>query len=77
MCAKDGRVMGHAGAWQAPGEGSATDKWNALESAGCVMVDHPAKFGNVMKQLLEKPNGLKASVSSQDYQRQISDKHRH
>ncbi|KAF2435094.1 succinyl-CoA ligase-like protein subunit alpha [Tothia fuscella] len=50
--AKPGRVMGHAGAWAAPGEGSATTKYNALEEAGVTMVDHPAKFGGVVKQLL-------------------------
>jgi len=44
--------MGHAGAWAAPGEGSATAKWKALESAGVTMVDHPAKFGGVMKSIL-------------------------
>lgn len=52
ICAKPGKVMGHAGAWAAPGEGTALDKWKALESAGVTMVDHPEKFGPVMKQLL-------------------------
>jgi len=46
------RVMGHAGAWAAPGEASAEMKWKALENAGVTMVDHPAKFGNVMKTIL-------------------------
>lgn len=50
--AKPGRVMGHAGAWAAPGEGSALSKWKALEDAGVTMVDHPAKFGTVMKDVL-------------------------
>lgn len=50
--AKSGRVMGHAGAWAAPGEGSATTKYKALEDAGVTMVDHPAKFGNVVKEML-------------------------
>jgi succinyl-CoA synthetase alpha subunit len=44
--------MGHAGAWAAPGEGSALSKWKALETAGVTMVDHPAKFGNIMKNIL-------------------------
>jgi succinyl-CoA synthetase alpha subunit len=52
ICAKPGKVMGHAGAWAAPGEGSSLDKWKALESAGVTMVDHPEKFGPVMKQLM-------------------------
>lgn len=50
--AKPERVMGHAGAWAAPGEGSALSKWKALENAGVTMVDHPAKFGTVMKEIL-------------------------
>lgn len=46
--------MGHAGAWAAPGEASAEMKWKALENAGVTMVDHPAKFGNVMKTILSQ-----------------------
>jgi succinyl-CoA synthetase alpha subunit len=46
------RVMGHAGAWAAPGEADARAKWKALENAGATMVDHPAKFGSVLKSLL-------------------------
>ncbi|OCL05352.1 hypothetical protein AOQ84DRAFT_323050, partial [Glonium stellatum] len=47
-----GRVMGHAGAWTGIAEGTAESKYKALEGAGVTMVDHPAKFGNVMKGLL-------------------------
>lgn len=50
--AKPRRVMGHAGAWAAPGDASAETKWKILENAGATMVDHPAKFGNVMKTIL-------------------------
>ncbi|EKG12077.1 CoA-binding protein [Macrophomina phaseolina MS6] len=46
------RVMGHAGAWPAPGENLAEAKARILGDAGAVMVDHPAKFGEVMKDLL-------------------------
>ncbi|KAF2672505.1 succinyl-CoA ligase subunit alpha [Microthyrium microscopicum] len=46
------KVMGHAGAWAGPGEPTAEEKWKALENAGATMVDHTAKFGNVMKGLL-------------------------
>jgi len=46
--------MGHAGAWAAPGEGTAEDKYKALEAAGATMVDHPEKFGGVMKTLLSQ-----------------------
>ncbi|RAH87516.1 succinyl-CoA synthetase subunit alpha [Aspergillus japonicus CBS 114.51] len=51
------RVMGHAGAWTAPGEPDAKAKYQALESAGAVMVNHPEKFGEGMKALL-KSRGL-------------------
>ena len=52
--------MGHAGAWAAPGEGNAKTKRKALEDAGVTMVDHPAKFGNVMSTLLSQ-SGRKIS----------------
>lgn len=44
--------MGHAGAWMGIGEGTAESKYRALENAGVTMVDHPAKFGGVMKDML-------------------------
>ncbi|KAJ6042174.1 uncharacterized protein N7446_013240 [Penicillium canescens] len=50
--APPGRIMGHAGAWAAPGEPDAETKYRALERAGAVMVDHPEKFGAGMKALL-------------------------
>ncbi|PSN61864.1 hypothetical protein BS50DRAFT_613467 [Corynespora cassiicola Philippines] len=50
--APPGRVMGHAGAWTGIGEGTAESKYKALEKAGVTMVDHPAKFGGVMKDIL-------------------------
>ncbi|KAF2451276.1 succinyl-CoA ligase subunit alpha [Karstenula rhodostoma CBS 690.94] len=53
--AAPGRIMGHAGAWTGIGEGTAESKYKALESVGVTMVDHPAKFGSVMKGLLAKP----------------------
>jgi len=49
-----GKVMGHAGAWAGLGEGTAASKYKALEDAGVTMVDHPAKFGGVMKDILAK-----------------------
>ncbi|KAF2102928.1 succinyl-CoA ligase subunit alpha [Rhizodiscina lignyota] len=51
-------VMGHAGAWSAPGESSAAQKYKILEDAGVTMVNHPAKFGNVMKGLLANSGRL-------------------
>lgn len=50
--APPGRIMGHAGAWAAPGEPDAETKYKALERAGAVMVNHPEKFGDGMKALL-------------------------
>ncbi|KAL4790202.1 succinyl-CoA synthetase-like protein [Aspergillus venezuelensis] len=50
--APPGRIMGHAGAWTAPGEPGPEEKYKALERAGAVMVNHPEKFGEGMKSLL-------------------------
>ena len=49
-----GRVMGHAGAWAGVGEATAEEKYKILQDAGATMVDHPEKFGNVMKGLLKQ-----------------------
>ncbi|PLB43820.1 putative succinyl-CoA synthetase subunit alpha [Aspergillus steynii IBT 23096] len=49
--APPGRIMGHAGAWTAPGEPVASVKYKALENAGAVMVNHPEDFGEGMKSL--------------------------
>jgi len=46
--------MGHAGAWAAPGEATAEEKYKILQDAGATMVNHPEKFGGVMKTLLSK-----------------------
>jgi succinyl-CoA synthetase alpha subunit len=53
IVAPNGRVMGHAGAWAARGENDAAGKIRILEKAGVIMVNHPEKFGNGMKRLLE------------------------
>ncbi|KAK3695238.1 succinyl-CoA synthetase-like protein [Podospora appendiculata] len=47
-----GRIMGHAGAFTAVGEPDARTKIAALEDAGVTMVNHPAKFGGVLKAIL-------------------------
>jgi succinyl-CoA synthetase alpha subunit len=52
--ARPGRVTGHAGAWTGLGEGTSESKYRALEAVGVTMVDHPAKFGGVMKDILAK-----------------------
>ena len=61
--APPGRVMGHAGAWTAPGEPSAHDKINALEKSGVTVVDHPEKFGDGMKKLLAPTSPISGSVT--------------
>ncbi|KAL5385804.1 hypothetical protein DPSP01_004584 [Paraphaeosphaeria sporulosa] len=67
--AAPGRIMGHAGAWTGIGEGTAESKYKALERAGVTMVDHPAKFGGVVKGLLaehgKRPGGASISPSKQ------------
>ncbi|KAL2360700.1 hypothetical protein RJZ56_006427 [Blastomyces dermatitidis] len=50
--APPGRVMGHAGAWAAPGDPDPQTKIRALRDAGAVMVNHPENFGEGMKMLL-------------------------
>ncbi|PVI03528.1 succinyl-CoA ligase subunit alpha [Periconia macrospinosa] len=52
--AAPGRVMGHAGAWTGIGEGTAESKAKALADAGVTIVDHPAKLGGVMKEMLQQ-----------------------
>jgi succinyl-CoA synthetase alpha subunit len=63
--APPGKVMGHAGAWVGLGEGTADSKSRALENAGVTIVDHPAKFGGAMKEILAKSGGnTRKTVSS-------------
>ncbi len=61
--AAQGRVMGHAGAFVAPGESDARTKIEALENAGAVIVNHPAKFGEGMSKLLGSVLSSKGTVS--------------
>ncbi|KAI9804277.1 MAG: hypothetical protein M1833_007084 [Piccolia ochrophora] len=51
--AAPGRVMGHAGAFVAPGESDAVVKAKALTDAGVEVIRHPSQFGSRMKSLLE------------------------
>ncbi|KAF2459104.1 succinyl-CoA synthetase-like protein [Lineolata rhizophorae] len=69
MCARPGYIMGHAGAFASPGEASADEKYYALQDAGVTMVDHPSKFGNVMKRLLHGSTGGSAPSTTASQQR--------
>ncbi|KAI1365614.1 succinyl-CoA synthetase-like protein [Xylaria arbuscula] len=48
-----GRIMGHAGAFTLPGEPSPQDKIKALQAVNCTIVNHPSRFGPVLKSILE------------------------
>ncbi|CEN62341.1 Putative Succinyl-CoA synthetase [Aspergillus calidoustus] len=64
LTAPHGRIMGHAGAWTAPGDPFPEEKYNALERAGAVMVHHPERFGQGMKTLLSKSGRKKIGSAS-------------
>lgn len=55
--------MGHAGAFVIPGEPDARTKIRALEDAGVVMTNHPAKFGEGMSKLLGSISSSTGTVS--------------
>lgn len=60
--APPGRIMGHAGAWTSYGEPDAKAKYEALERAGVVMVDHPENFGAGMKALLRTRGRIQSAI---------------
>lgn len=64
-----GRVMGHAGAILRAGESSAKVKVQKLEDAGVTIVNHPSRFGEGMKQLLNGGTTKAPGVSEPDISR--------
>ncbi|KAI8961763.1 succinyl-CoA ligase alpha-chain [Daldinia sp. FL1419] len=59
-----GRIMGHAGAFALPGEPSALEKIEALKTAGTAIVNHPSRFGPVLKSMLDGVTPTGSGIAS-------------
>jgi len=60
---KQGRILGHAGAYAGLGEASAEVKAKALADAGVEVVQHPSQFPSVMSAFLQdNARSVKRSV---------------
>jgi succinyl-CoA synthetase alpha subunit len=60
VTAPPGRRMGHAGAIISGSSGKASDKMEAMKSAGMMVSDSPAALGQTMLKAFEKA-GIKAA----------------
>ncbi|XXG98695.1 hypothetical protein Hte_005024 [Hypoxylon texense] len=70
-----GRIMGHAGAFALPGEPSALDKIEALKRVGVTIVNHPSRFGPVLKSMLSGSTSTGAGVATAGHASQRRELH--
>lgn len=68
--------MGHAGAYSSS-KHNALGKVKALEDAGVTVVNHPSKFGEIMKQLLGSSRGSTPQTSHSSFGSLTQKRHHH
>ncbi|KAH6660244.1 succinyl-CoA synthetase-like protein [Truncatella angustata] len=66
-----GRIMGHAGAFALPGEPTAAEKIEALREAGATIINHPSRFGSVLKAILNGSMLRDAGVARSNQRRSM------